>query len=86
MLIRLTVKSKNNRINIPISLFLQLKDASSLLAISGFDSNDDNTLQYFFMKIFGKDIPYLKFNSMSEESKANLSKGLINILNNLIAE
>jgi hypothetical protein len=77
-------KRKNQRINIPISLFLKLKNASSLLAISGFDSMDKNTLQYFFMNVFAKEITEIDYVAANEEQKQIFKKNYIDIISGLV--
>ncbi|MDY0144144.1 MAG: hypothetical protein RBR97_19865 [Bacteroidales bacterium] len=74
-------KRKNKRIKVPISLFIKLKDASSLLAICGFDSEENNTLQYFYMKIFAKE--YEKYETFSNENSVIYKNSYTKIINEL---
>lgn len=82
----ITIKRRNYRIDIPIKMFLKLRDASSLLAISGFDCDKNKTLQYYFMKVYGKENKSNDPISVIEETKLLYKNILRNTITGLLIE
>jgi len=76
-------KRYSDRISIKKSLFVKLKNPTSLLTICGFDSSDNKQIQYLCMRLFERNKIRIKDIESDSEFSA-FKKAFITELNDLI--